>query len=265
MAEDPKPNALEQRLTHTGMERPSFIPKGDVTGTEGITKEDITLPRLALAQSLSPELDDSKQGSYIEGLRLGDMFNTLTREVYGKGPLTICVLRAARPRYVEFIPRELGGGIKDPNVPPNDARTQWGPSGERPTATKFYDFVCSLLPMNLGNPMERIIAVSMKSTQLKIARQWNGLIKMRNAPVFAGNYFITCVDESNAKGKYKNYSVRNAGFVNDETEYKLRKGLYEALMTLDVAIEVDNVPAGDDDTEFPHVPDPAEGGEEVPM
>jgi len=267
MANDPEPNALERRLSQSlSMERPSFIEKGDVTGTEGITRDDLTLPRLALAQSLSPELDDSKQGQYIEGLKLGDMFNTLTREIYGKGPLLLCVLRSARPRFVEFIPRALGGGVKDPNVPPNDPRVNFGPNGEPPVATKFYDFVCTLLPMQMTNPMERIVSVSMKSTQLKIARQWNGLIKMRNAPVFAGNYFITAVDEQNSKGKYKNYSIKNAGFCQDQHEYKIRRGIYEALLTLDISIDVDNVPAGDEDISFPPVPGPGEeGGETINM
>lgn len=264
MAKDPVPNELEKMLS-ANLEKPSFAEKGDISGTEDIGRDDITLPRLTLAQSLSPELDEMKPGSYIEGLKLGDMFNTLTREVYGKGPLSVCVLRLSRPRWVEFIPRERGGGIKDPNVPPNDPRAQFGPNGEMPLATKFYDFIISLLPINVENPMERIVSMSLKSTQLKIARQWNGLIKMRNKPVYYGNYTIMSVDEQNTKGKYKNFAVRNAGEVKDKADYEVRKSLYEALRVLDVTIDMTSE-TNDSDVSFPPVPGPGEeDGEKISM
>lgn len=232
--------------------RPSFIPTGNVEGTEVIKREDMQLPRLALAQAMSPQLKDTDP-KYIEGLAVGHLFNSLTGENFKKGPLEFIILRADRPRYVEFIPRSEGGGIKDPNVPPNDPRTQFGPSGEPPVATKFYDFIILRLPFNEADPMPSVIGLSFKNTSLKVARALNGLIKIKNAPLYACRYTITSVDEKNAKGEFKNFAIRQVGFVEDEKLYHLAKGMYDALQKMDVTIDMDG--ADRDSAE------PADGGD----
>jgi hypothetical protein len=249
----------DDKLTTTqqggALARPSFIPTGNVEGTEVITRDDMQLPRLALCQAMSPQLkeDDPK---YVDGLKIGHLFNSLTGQSFGKGPLEFVILRADRPRYMEFVPRSEGGGIKDPNVPANDPRTQFGPGGEPPVATKFYDFIVLMLPFNKDNPMDSVIGISFKGTQLKVARQLNGLIKIKNAPLYAGRYLITSCDEKNAKGEFKNYTIKQNGFVEDEQLYVMAKGMYDALQKVNVTIDMDDVeheaqePAGGGDASF---------------
>jgi hypothetical protein len=105
------------------LQRPSFIPKSS-EGTENITKDDIQMPRMALAQPMSPQLVEGDP-KFIEDLKTGQLFNDLTSENFGKGPILFSVIRADRPRGVEFNPLDEGGGIKDFNVPLDDERMQF--------------------------------------------------------------------------------------------------------------------------------------------
>lgn len=212
-------NAL-QKTGPAALERPSFVAEGDARGTENIQREDLQLPRLALAQALSPQLkrNDPK---FIEGLTCGDAFNTLTGEVYGRGAIRVVVVRADRPRFVEFNPRSEGGGIKDFSVPAGDPRCAFGPKGEKPIATKFLDFVCWL------PDTRETVAVSFKGSGLKAARQLNSLIALRALPSFATVFTLTPVDEKNALGEYAAFAVRQVGNV-DEPTYRQCEQLYDA-------------------------------------
>jgi hypothetical protein len=214
---------------------PDYVRVGGHRGTDHITKDDLQMPRMGLAQGLSPQLmaGDSK---YIEGLAVGMMFNNLTNHVYGRGPLEFCVLRADPPRGIEFFPLDQGGGIKDFNVPLTDPRMQFGPNGEKPVATKFYDFVIMLLPS------KELIALSFKSTGLKTARQLNALIKLRNTDIFAGKYILTTAMTKNKSGTFAIFNVANAGFVDLET-YRYAEAMYEALKDKELVFERE---AGDD-------------------
>ena len=222
--------------TPASMERPAFVKAGDVRGTEHIGKDDIQLPRLALAQALSPQLNET-DAKFIENLRIGQMFNNLTGEVLGKGPLEFTIVRADPPRGVEFFPREEGGGIKDFNVPLTDPRMLFGPNGERPVATKFYDFVILLLPSLT------LIALSMKGSGLKVARQLNSLLKLRALPSFACKFRLATVQEKNSKGTFFNFAVRNDGNVTEEV-YHYAERVFEAIKDkrLDIEREAEDEP-----------------------
>jgi hypothetical protein len=214
---------------------PDFIKPTGAEGTEHITQEDIIMPRLAIAQAMSPQLKDSNP-LYIEDLRVGDLFNTLTSAVYGKGPLNFHIVRAFPPRWMEFIPREQGGGIRDRDVPHNDPRTMFGPNGEPPIATKFYDYIIALVPLSAIN----VIALSMKSTQIKVARRLNGLIKSRvGYPLYAGMYSVKTVDDKNALGEFKNYHVANVGWAKSSEDLVTLSKLFEELKDRPVAIHID--------------------------
>lgn len=226
------------------LERPDFTPLGGRSGTEHLTKDDVQMPRMGLAQQMSPELVDSDP-KFIEGLRIGTLFNNLTGQIYGVGPIKFCVVRADKPRYVEFIPREAGGGIKDPNVPANDPRTQFGPNGEMPVATKFYDFVVMLLPS------KELIALSFKSTGLKVAKQLNGLIQARGTDIYEGVYQLGTTMTQNAKGRFAIFNVKNAGWFPKTAEGKemhdYAKDTHHALIGKNIIIDLDTDPNADPD------------------
>lgn len=218
-------------------ERPSFIPEG-AAGTENITQQDIQIPRLLIAQKMSPEVDKTMTDRFIPDLEPGDMFNGLTKKIIGRGPLEFAVLRADRPRGVEFIPRADGGGIKDPNVPLDDPRMQFGPNGEKPTATKFYDYIIALAPFGTDD----LMSFSFKSTGLKVAKQLNALIKLRNAPVYAGIYKLTTVDTKNQHGSFAIPKVENAGWPKDEATMNHLRDLSEAFKNKPVDFDREDDP-----------------------
>jgi hypothetical protein len=238
------------------------IPLG-TEGTEDIDKDDMRMPRIGLAQGLSPEINPEKP-RYIDGLKLGQMFNSVSKEIYGKGPLEFQVLRVDRPRYIEFRDRKEGGGVVDIDVPANDPRCRFtkNEKGESvpPKATKFLDFIIRILR---EDGTWELASLSFKGIMLKDAMGFNTLIKLRNAPVYAGKYTLTAVMDKNAKGDYAIYRVTNSEKMDQNTSRKgwVNKALFEegkqmfdALKTKTIDIDrgdADEVP-GDGDTSFPH-------------
>jgi hypothetical protein len=209
-------------------QRPDFIPEGDRTGTEGITSEDIRLPRLGIAQGLSPQVTPG-DGSYIKGLALFDLFNDSTSEVYGTGPLYFVAVRRD-VRCIEFIPRNEGGGIRDLNVPRNDPRaTQWRQveidgvvKRLPPVATLFNEFVVLLLKKNGSEFTTEPIVISVKSTNKYNRRaitDLNGYIKMhgsqgaKSVPIYGVIYSIESKPEKNDRGTFGVPVFKQVGFV----------------------------------------------------
>jgi hypothetical protein len=199
---------LTKPATTALAEMPDYFDAGDRTGLEHIGKDDMQMPRLAIAQALSPQLkeDDPK---YIDGLKFGHLFNDVTGENFQRGPIEFMVVRADPTRWIEFNPREAGGGIKDFHVPFGDPRTQFGANGEKPAAMQFYDFIVLMLPTRTP------IALSFKSSGLKVAKRLNTLIAMRNAPLFAGRYTLTAAKEKNQKGEFAVYQIKNSEVVDE--------------------------------------------------
>lgn len=217
----------------------------DRRGLEGITNEDVELPRLSIAQGMTPQVAEGREG-FVTGV----MFNSTTEEVYGKGPLEFCVIRRDNPRWIEFFPREQGGGVKDFNVPANDPRTKYrlDANGRTlpPLATKFYDYIIMLLPIG-DDPFERIMSLSFKATALRTARQFNMLL-MARPPLFSGKYKITSVTKKNQKGTWAGSIIQNAGPLDDKTK-ALAEQFYETFKLADVSFVRDDVP--DDGDEAP--------------
>lgn len=78
-------------------------------GMEGVTQQDVLLPRLGIIQALSPQLNPRKP-EYIEGAKLGMIFDTATGKLYPDG-LVVCPVIYQR-RHIEWR-RNRGGLVKD--------------------------------------------------------------------------------------------------------------------------------------------------------
>lgn len=231
---------------------PENLKKYMGAGYEGMTREDLQTPRLSLAQGLSPQISPDDP-AYIEGLKLGDAFNSVTKQVYGRGPWSMAVVRRDPPRWIEFIPREMGGGIKDFNVPVNDPRTQfWNDSttGERkpPIATKFYDFVVVFL-----DTLEPV-ALSFKSKGISVAKSFNTLISLRRLdiggsverpPIFMGKYLVSTFMDKAPKGTFTNLHIVNDGWVTDPALLTFLAKTFEEFK--DKELKIEREPGSDDD------------------
>lgn len=223
--------------------------------TQGIESNDVSIPRLAIAQALNPQLKRTDP-AYIEGLAQLDMFNTVTSENYGAGPLSFSPL-LFRKRAIEFIPRTEGGGVRDANVSVavdpvtgayKDKRLNFGPNGEAPTATLFHEWICVLLDTM------SLIAISMKTSQLKVSKALNYIVRedatMRKLPAFARAWTIRTVEQTNRKGTFGNYVVRNGAVHGDAMGSQLAE-IFESLKGKNLTV---NDPTSDDE--------PAGGGGE---
>lgn len=238
------------------LERPKSLDPHDLSGTEGIGREDVRLPRLAIAQGLSPQITPG-DGQFIEGLTLFDMFNDFTSEIYGKGPLTFVPVQRDT-RRIEFIPRSEGGGIVDMDVPPNDPRLKWTvEDGVKipPRATTFIEFVILLL--RPGKQPEPIV-LSIKGTNKHNRRasdQLTTFIKLRNAPIYAGLYKVdTSKPAKNDKGTFGVPTIKNAGFIPLDSPagkalYEHAKAFHESLKGK--TIVVNREPGDESEEDFP--------------
>ena len=77
-------------------------------GAEGavFSSDDLLIPRLQLAQKMSPELDEN-DAKYIDGIKAGNFFNSVSREIYTEIDVIPC---HSRTSYTEWVPRDQGGG-----------------------------------------------------------------------------------------------------------------------------------------------------------
>jgi hypothetical protein len=236
----------------------------DWVGTEteevALAAEDMKMPRLAIAQGLSPQLQE-QTAEFIEGLKLGQMFNSLKQTIYGKGPMEFAIAKRLGSRWMEF---DENRKLVDPHVDPHDkARTSWRVvDGKRkpPIATQFYDYVIVLL-----ENMEPI-ALSCARTNVGPAKSLNGLIQLREPVLLPGGRriklpefgmkFTVSVAQKPVPDKPNSYYglfvFKQAGnLVNDPERAKLMKKFAEEFSVRDV--EIDREAADEavgDDTSF---------------
>ncbi len=232
------PTGMEDMMI---LERPVGKDEG-ILGNESIGRNDILMPRIGLAQKMSPEIDPTNASRYIEGLQFTDMYHSLTKKNLGKGPLHFVILRRDDPRWIEFNPIDQGGGIKDMNVRAGDHRTKFGPDGEKPIATEFHDFIVLLLNgFDPKNPLDSIVALSLKSSAIKAAKHLNFLISMRGSKLLCkGVYVLTTGSATDKKtqGTYAIYKFDNAGWLKPDSPIeKLAIEMFEAWRDRKVTIE----------------------------
>ena len=213
-------------------DRPGFLQKQ--TGREGleqIERADLVLPRLSICQSMSPQRKKSDP-LFISSLEEGQFFNTVTNQIYGDKALRVIPLLFGKSRLY-FRPFDDGGGLlcqsmngKDGGVlSPTCAacpKQAWGESGEKPACTLLYNYPSLLLPSF------ELIVVSMKVTSLKAARQWNTLMRFRNAAAFAGVYELRAIETKNNFGTFFVFNVKPSRWAN-ETEYNQAGEIYKSI------------------------------------
>jgi hypothetical protein len=239
--------AMENTDDFMSVERPKEFGERDLSGTEGITKADVKLPRLSLLQSTSPQCTEGDP-LFNPDLKPGIFINDITGQIYGKGPFYFAIIRREQPRAMEFAPFAEGGGMIDPDVPLNDDRTKWH-GKEKPAATVFHDFISILLPS------WEFIVISCKGSSIKSAKTLNGYISMRGDALYRAIYMVT--SELKLKPKpHQIFHFKNAGWASPGAEEKL-KALFDQFK--DKVVEFDRDTAedieGEGDTDFPPVPD----------
>jgi len=229
---------------------PSFVDPSDRRGADNITAEDIRLPRLALAQALSPEVlkGDPKR---IEGLESGDIFSNLLGTNYKNGPVNVVVVRREQPRAIEFFPKKgkpgyIPGseGIKDRNVPLDDPRCKFSADGTAPVATIFHEFVA------FDAETREPFVLSFKSTSSGAARALNTFLSLRKGPAFATTFKISSASKQFNEGPAFVFTVQPGGPVDQDT-FNYAAEMYDSLKGREVAApELEHEPGADKDVPF---------------
>ena len=200
-------------------------------GLENIGAEDLALHFLKVLSRQDPVLDDLDA-------KAGDIYNTVTNEVFSGKEGVLVVPCAFQKRFIQWAPRGGGSGAPLGIFGPGEAR----PATERSTEdNKDYvvggtgDYIeqtaLHYVLLLSGEGSERAL-IAMKSTQLKKSRKWMSMILSRQMqgikgpftpPMFSDVYRLTTVSQENSKGSWHGWEVALDGQVRDLNLYHAAK------------------------------------------
>lgn len=217
-------------------ERPTWM--GDSSrGSEEVTIQDVTIPRLSIIQDLSPQRKKNN-AEYIEGAEEGMLFNTVTNELYTDPVLFVPVY--FRLEWLVWKHRDAGGGLQGVFATQDEAVSfvsqhqlagQTTEKGEpvlevQDTAQHFGLLLDPNSPAE--HPHATEIVVSMSRSQLKPSRQLNSQVRIAGGDRWERYYRLSAVQVDGPRGDYWNWKVEQLGFVS-ENVYKQAEALYEAV------------------------------------
>ncbi len=173
-------------------------------GLENVTREDLVLPRLMICQAMSPQRKKTNP-NYIAALTDGDLFNSVTGEIYGSEVQLIPLLFSKSRLY--FRDLASGGGILCQSFNGVDGgslsptceacpNSKFDGLGKAPVCNLFYNFPSLILPS------QELIAASFKSTGLKAGKNWLSRMALLKKPAYAGVYQLRVVEQANQKGTF---------------------------------------------------------------
>lgn len=185
--------------------------KNDVRGKEGITAADWKPAFLCIAQ-LTSAVKDETGDSYIEGIKLGDIYNSETKELYGRGPVEFQLLRHRKRAYLPDENGRMGEEIPwdDPRCdwPSDEEKKSWADDGKkgkpRPEGVRVYDWVVLLMTGELA-------VISFKSKSFGAGQtltKWAGMVQ---GPVFIAKFAVKSLLKENEAGKFGVFTVETAG------------------------------------------------------
>ena len=189
-------------------------------GFEEVSTDDLAIPFVRILQSTSKQVKKS-EGAYVDGAVEGMIYNNVLNKVYSGDKGIQVVPCYYYRRYVEWVPREDGGGYVQAFLPgdniinttqKNDQGKDVLPSGNYLENTAH--FFCIYMDSELG-PQKALIPMS--SSQLKKSRKWlsntqtfRGTTKDGRPyfyPMFSQVYTLTSIPESNAKGSWMGWEI----------------------------------------------------------
>ncbi len=200
--------------------------------------EELAIPFLRMFQSNSPEILEGGQ-KYIPGAKAGMIFNTVTKEVFdGKGAGLVISPAAFMKAYVQWVPRDSGGGFVSQHLPGDPIvgtaklitegkkKVNRLPNGNDLVETDY--FYCTYI--NPANNSVQWAIISMTSSQLKKSRLFSTAQNNRpevqgpNGPFrpveFFWTYVLRTVLETNKRGEnFYNWEITNGPAVTNTEMY----------------------------------------------
>lgn len=188
---------------------------------DDITAADITIPRILILQSNSPQLSPG-DSEYLEHAKQGDfLVTTLNKVISGKVGAKIVPI-GFRQRFIEWGDRATGGGLiaSHATMPAGCKAVEGGKleSIDGNNIVKTAEYACFLLDDD-GVPIP--LFLSLASTQFKKSRQWNFAIQNRvvkgedgvqfRPPMFSQIYLATTKPETNNRGSWFGWNIVRHG------------------------------------------------------
>ena len=219
-------------------------------GAHNIEQDDLALPFLKVLGQLSPEIN-KQNGKYVEGAEPGMILNSVTRELFD-GSKGIDVIPCSYDRkYLEWKPRELGGGLVGMHAIDDDiVTTTKRDSMNRDVLPNgnYLENTANHFVVTLGETPTSAL-ISMTRTQLKVSRTWNSMmmsIKMQGKnglftpPTFSHIYHLKSVQMTNDKGTWFGWDVSKTGPVSDAGVYSVAKDFAEKIGKGEVQLKHDS-------------------------
>ncbi len=154
-------------------------------GFENVTSKDFKIPIVRVLQAMSPEVDEDNP-KYVEGSKAGSLYNISTKEAFD-GKEGIWVIPCAyHKKWVEFVPRDLGGGYVD-EYEPNDLIVKKSVKADKGTnkiiketgntLTETGYFPC--LQVNLEDGTYDEIVITVSSSAWNFAKDWLNVMRKK--------------------------------------------------------------------------------------
>ncbi len=197
-----------------------FMSKDDtVEGFEEISSATMAIPFVKVLQSLSPQLNRNEPG-YIPEAEEGMFFNTVTKQLF-RNTIKVIVLKFERV-FIEWLPER--GGFLNYHSPENAERLavdktfgKWKTVDGNSLQENYVYFV-----LIVGRESEGVIVLSLSSTFIKIAKEWNRLMTthiMDNGERAKPYYVIWKLKteyQTNDKGNWYTFKVAMETYINEK-------------------------------------------------
>lgn len=200
---------------------PNYFKKEDsAEGFEDITTQTMAIPFIRVLQTLSPQLN-KKKPEYVLGAQEGMFFNTVTKQIYGPA-IDVIVLKFDRI-YIEWLPER--GGLVNYHSPEHAEQVAedksvfgaWKTNTGNNLQENYVYFV-----IVVGKEQEGVAILSLASTGIKIAREWNRLMTthiMENGRRALPFYLVWTLEteyRENDKGNWYTFNVRTKNYISEK-------------------------------------------------
>jgi len=199
-----------------------FSAEDTAKGFEDIDQSTMAIPFLKIAQALSPEMKENKP-EYIPGLKLGDMFNNVTQEIYGK-EINI-IIGKFEHGYTEWLPMRKG-------FVGNHTVEEAISLAEDKTFGKWKTAEGNILQENYvyyviveGREEQGVLIMLLSSSQIKKAKKLNKILTsyvMPNGEKAMPYYLrwnVKTVEEHKDENDWYGYSFTCLGLIQNEKQY----------------------------------------------
>ena len=207
---------------------PAHVEKGSGLGNENITAAHLQTPRVKQLQQLSNEVDE-QHSEHIEGAKVGDFINTVTRENYGQEIYVLNVRFVEE--FVAWKKREKGGGLAGSFATKEDAIESLKAQNFNPEdydITETHSHLLIRKDAKSGN-LDVPFLFDCASSKLRVSREWNTQIAGLSGDRFSALWKMSSLQTTNrANQKFYNIQVEKVGWATDD-DYNNAKKVFESI------------------------------------